>query len=156
MEQKRRLTAHDLLKIRIAYLAMWLQDIYISVADTLHRFWVIFLVFACQLIANYNGSDARVLYAATHGDNQDITPMIQCYYLTDHILSVASMDRWLQKFNYGPLGCVTIVFVRDGVIRTSLIDLIEDREHKTGSECCDTGLDTIPSIILATCGDMHT
>ena len=152
MDKKLDPSMQERLKIRMAYFVIWLQDVYISIVGRAYKYRIMFLVFLCQMMVKYNTSAAKVLYASIYNTEIDITPIIQCYYLTDRILSVASMYRWLQKFNYEPLGCVNIIFIRNHLIQIAVIDLNEDREIGTNSECCDTDLENLPSANLADVG----
>lgn len=123
----------------------------------------LYLFLAAILCVCRRNTSTRIIYAsivltdhidmstdcAVGTDVVDITNIISMYYATDRILSCASMERWLSRwYSHFEYGDVTIVYVENGVIKSSQLNLEKDLETYTQTYTCDTAIDKLPHRLL--------
>ncbi len=75
---------------------------------------------------------------------RDVTPIVRGYYKYNHILSCATLDRWLKRDADIHGGQLFLMFMRNNIVRMAIIDLDNDVELLTKRDATDVSLETLP------------
>jgi hypothetical protein len=96
----------------------------------------------------YKNHDTKLLYART-STGIDVTNIVSWFYRLDNVLSCATLQMWLAKFD---INCsnIYIIFYREYSLQVSVLDLTRDIETKLNVENSDVDLCVLNSTDVLT------
>lgn len=115
---------------RLIMIFLWCHDLYVDTRAGAYKLFVRLLVYLF-MGKTYLGSD--LLLATGHESGRDLTSFVKLFYRFDRIISVASLYRWLAKFDNRDR-YINLVFYRGNILMASRIDLDTDIEMITMSD----------------------
>jgi hypothetical protein len=143
------------LSIWLALAVLHIHDFWIFLCNTAYNIYCACTVkFAKMMQPLRSGTVLLCAHMITSGINDDkssqvtdITYALLTYYHNDTVLSCFTMQEWLKRFDYNAR-TVSIVFIRNGTIYRSKLNLDTDTEMLTNSDGIGTELSTLPGVGL--------